>query len=83
MSELLEYGAVRERFFKLVNERPGDFDLIAHNCAAVLSKGTAWPPGFTQEQIGIAVSGCMRELFIRWEFASGLRGAGGRKEKVV
>lgn len=72
-SELLSYNEVRERFFKLVNDRPDDIDLISHNCAAVLMKGTAWPEKFTPEQIGVAIESCLMELNMRWELARNRR----------
>lgn len=73
MAELLDYIEVREIFFRLVNDRPEDIDLISHNCAAVLIKGTAWPKEFTPEQIGISVQSCLDELNRRWEWAVAAR----------
>lgn len=73
MSDKIEYGVVRERFFKAVNDHPENIDLIAHNAAAVLMKGTAWPESFSVEQVSIAIEAFFLEFWRRWELAQGLR----------
>jgi len=68
-NDLIDYGEARERFFRLVNDRPQDYDLISHNAAAVMLKGIKWPEEFDTRQIGIAVEAFFIELQRRWEWA--------------
>lgn len=66
---MISFIEARERFFKAVNDRPEDIDLIAHNAAAVMMKGVAWPEGFNAEQVSIAIEGFFLEFWKRWEWA--------------
>lgn len=68
----IDYSEARERFFRLVNDRPQDYDLIAHNAAAVMLNGVEWPAEFDTRQIGIAVQSFFLELQRRWEWALSL-----------
>ena len=66
---MVKYMEARERFFRLVNDRPGDIDLISHNAAHVMLKGVDWPEGFTVEKIGVAIKAFFLEFWRRWELA--------------
>jgi len=69
MTDCITFMEARERFFKAVNDHPDNIDMIAHNAAAVMMKGVAWPESFGPEQISRAVESFFLELWKRWELA--------------
>lgn len=66
---MIEYGEARDRFFRAVNDHPENIDLIAHNAAAVLLTGIAWPEGFDVEKQATAIEAFFIEFWRRWQFA--------------